>query len=243
MTLLFFFLVAIIAAVLFNKRRTALWLLVFLSVHLVLSGGGIFTRWALRDLQRAPRVENPEWKERNAVVILGFGTVKWTAPESVSSASFAYARLFEGLRLYRSCKSAKKDCRILVSGGDPMRNGQTEAAVMARELESAGVEADDLIVEDKSNNTFQNAKYSAPRLQEFDRIYLVTSGLHMRRAQLFFDHFIKGSRPAPADRMEALFSVIPISPNLIYFDFAMHEYIGALTYYVYNFMGWNPKPV
>jgi uncharacterized SAM-binding protein YcdF (DUF218 family) len=243
MTLLFFFLVAIFFAVLFKKRRAALVLLAFLAFHLILSGGGVFTRWAMQDLQRAPRIGTPEWKSRNAIVVLGFGTVKWAAPESVSSASFAYARLFEALRLYQSCKKASNFCRLIVSGGDPLHNGESEGEVMARELAAAGADPEDIVTESKSNNTFQNARFSAPLLEGFDKIYLVTSGLHMRRAMLYFSHFVKGIEPAPADRMQTLLSFIPISPNLIYFDFAMHEYIGMLMYRIYNFMGWNPPKV
>ncbi len=243
MTALFIFLTAILAAVYFNKRRWSLVLVALLAIHLMLSGSGIVTRTLLRNLQTAARIDPPEWRTRNVVVVLGFGTVKWTSPESVTSASFAYARLFEGLRLYKDCVKTAKVCRLLVSGGDPMRNGEAEADVMARELESAGVPKGDLIIENKSNNTFQNAKYSAPLLEGFDRIHLVTSGVHMRRAMTFFTHFIRDVTPAPADRMNSLLTILPVSPNLIYFDFAVHEYAGMLTYHVYNWMGWNPPPV
>lgn len=243
MTMLFVFLVAILVSVYFNKRRWSLLLIALLAVQLILSGSGIVTRTLLENLQTAPRLDPPNWKERNAIVVLGFGTVKWTSPVSVTSASFAYARIFEGLRLYQSCVKAAKVCRILVTGGDPMRNGEAEGDVMARELVAAGASAQDLIIENKSNNTFQNAKFSAPLLAGFDRIYLVTSGVHIPRAMTFFTHFLNGVTPAPADRMNSLQTILPVSPNLIYFDFAVHEYAGILTYHIYNFMGWNPPHI
>lgn len=238
MTLLFIVLLAIIAALLLKRQRTALLLLTFLCIHLILSGGGLFTSWMLGDLQRDSRAM-PAWGKRNAIVILGFGTVKWPKSDLVTSASFAYPRLMEGLRLYKSCSG---ECKILVTGGDPMGNGETEGDVMARELIGAGAKTADLIVENKSRNTFQNARNSAPLLEGYDRIYLVTSGVHMRRAKLFFNHFVGEVQPAPADHMRALKVFIPISPNLIYFDFAMHEYLGILQYRIYNWMGWNPPP-
>jgi hypothetical protein len=35
-------------------------------------------------------------------------------------------------------------------------------------------------------------------------------------------------------------SILPIGYNLAIADFAAHEYIGTLRYYLYNLLGWNP---
>lgn len=241
MTLLFLFILTILAALFLQFRKTTLGLLIFLVAHLLLSGGGIFPHFALNDLQSYPRLQQPEWKTRNAIVILGFGTVKWE--DEVYSTTLAYARLFEGLRLYSSCIKASADCKVLVSGGDPMGNDQAEASVMARELESAGVPRQDMIIEAKSNNTFQNARFSAPLIEKYDQIYLVTSGFHMKRAMLYFKHFVKEISAAPADRLNARVTYIPVTSNFVYFDFALHEYLGIIRYKYYNWMGWNPPQV
>lgn len=124
-----------------------------------------------------------------------------------------------------------------------MRNGKTEADVMATELQWAGVSVQDLLVETESTNTFENARNTAPMLKGYEKIYLVTTGIHMKRAMLFFKHFVTSIDPAPADKMQAFVTIIPISPNLIFFDFALLEYLGILQYKIYNLMGWNPPKV
>lgn len=203
--------------------------------------GGIICQFALSKLQDTAHVLRPEWKSRNAIVILGFGTVKWTQTGEVVSPSFAYPRIQEGARLYYSCKqNLSTECKILVSGGDPLGNGISEAEVMAGELNAIGIPKGDIILEAKSRNTFQNARFSAPLLKNFDHVYLVTSGFHMKRAQTYFDHFFPGAEPAPADQMAMPKSAYPFALNFVYLDIALHESLGILRYYFYNWMGWNP---
>jgi uncharacterized SAM-binding protein YcdF (DUF218 family) len=70
--------------------------------------------------------------------------------------------------------------------------GVTEAEIIARELQEIGVPREDVILENKSKNTFQNAQFSAAIIQEQkpDYAVLVTSGFHMKRALKYFDYFL-----------------------------------------------------
>jgi uncharacterized SAM-binding protein YcdF (DUF218 family) len=84
--------------------------------------------------------------------------------------------------------------KILVSGdGDCEMN--------ARLLESLGVPAAAITQEDRSRNTFQNAKFAVPLLQQMDahRVIIVTSWYHSRRALACFEQAAPGikfySRP------------------------------------------------
>jgi hypothetical protein len=37
-------------------------------------------------------------------------------------------------------------------------------------------------------------------------------------------------------------SILPTGYNFAIADLVVHEYIGILRYYIYNLLGWNPKP-
>ncbi len=63
-----------------------------------------------------------------------------------------------------------------------------EARVMRDQLREWGVDDDRIIVEEKARNTRENAVYSAEivRARGFQRVLVVTSAMHMKRAQECF---------------------------------------------------------
>jgi len=100
----------------------------------------------------------------------------------------------------------------------------------------------DILLERRSMNTFQNAEFTEAilRQQRFDKLFLVTSGLHLPRALLYFSYFGIYPTPCAADYIVPQMSIFPIGYNFTIADLAAHEYIGMLRYYIYNFLGWNP---
>ena len=230
-------------AVTFNKRRIGLVLLGLSLVLLLLVGSGPIPQIALSGLQTRSQALNVDWKARNWIILLGVGSIQWPQSGLVTSHTLGYSRLFEAARLYFNCKKSADFCRILTTGGDPSKNGISEADTMAHELKEIGVTESDIVVESKSNNTFQNAQFSSTILQSqgFDLALLVTSGVHMSRALLYFSHFMDKPVPAPSEQLSAIFSPIPISHNFTFLDIALHEYTGILRYRLYNSLGWNPS--
>ncbi len=113
---------------------------------------------------------------------------------------------------------------------------------MRRELREIGIPESDVLIESKSNNTFQNAQFSSEILQTHavDQTIVVTSGLHLPRALLYFSHFGVRALGAPADRLTSIASVFPLAHNFAFTDIAVHEYLGFLRYRFYNWMDWNP---
>jgi len=79
----------------------------------------------------------------------------------------------------------------------------TEAEDYRAEMLRLGIEDSDIVPEGRSLNTFQNAEFTEEILrgQPFDRLFLVTSGLHLRRALLYFGHFGVYPTPCAADRI------------------------------------------
>ena len=186
--------------------------------------------------------DNPTWGERNVIVVLGDGTARLPRQSIVRPSILAYSRILETIRLYDFAKQSGHQCTILISGGDASGTGVTEADDYRAEMLQLGVADTDILLERRSLNTFQNAEFTEAilREQQFDKSFLVTSGLHLPRALLYFGYFRIYPTPCAADYIVPQMSILPIGYNLTIADLAAHEYIGIVRYYIYNFLGWNP---
>lgn len=97
-------------------------------------------------------------------------------------------RIFQALTLYKTGKVKK----ILISGdsGYLTDRGLHEAKQLKEVLIKWGIPETDIITEEKSVNTHENAKMTAKLLKnnypELKSYILVTSGIHMRRARACF---------------------------------------------------------
>ena len=82
----------------------------------------------------------------------------------------------EGAELYRRCARSDARCRLIVGGGDTLETGDGEADVYARTLIGLGVPNADIIRENRSLNTFQNARNIGDIIAEIkpDKMVLVT---------------------------------------------------------------------
>lgn len=96
------------------------------------------------------------------------------------------ARLNKAIELYQ----AKMFSKIIVTGGTG-KNGQNEAKSMQEYLISQGVEKDDILMEDKAHNTFQNAQLVSNILKKngFEKVMIISQYFHITRAQLAFEAF------------------------------------------------------
>ncbi|HWU76787.1 MAG TPA: YdcF family protein [Rhodanobacter sp.] len=209
-----------------------------------LVGCGVLPRLLLSQLQ-APYALRPalNWAPHNAIVLLTGNSVYVPRVEVEPSRS-AYGRIAEAAVLYHACRQAQVSCKLLVSGGDPARMEMPLAMAYGRVLRQLGVPAADLVLESRSNNTWQNAQFSRPLLAALGapRVWLVSSAWHLRRSMIYFDHFGIGSTPVRADYLRATISAWPSASNFVLTDIALHEYLGMARYYVYNALGRNaPK--
>ncbi len=209
-------------------------------------GSGLPARWVLTDLQAAYAHDTPpEWGKRNAIVMLGAGTVQIPNTRQVEAGTLAYARILKTFALYRACQHSGQRCTVIVSGGDAQHHGRPEAEVYGEILRSLGVAASELMLETKSMNTYQNAQFSRALLEQLhpDRIVLVTSGFHIRRSLLYFAHFGIGATGIRADLLASFRSLFPIAYNFTVTDLALKEYLGVARYHLYNALGWNIRAV
>jgi uncharacterized SAM-binding protein YcdF (DUF218 family) len=242
-TILLLILVAL-ACSLLRWRKTAGVLLILGVTLFVGIGCGPVPGLLLQDLQASYSANGVIHEAHSTtIILLGNGTERFSGVDGVSiePGPLAYGRITKALELYRACKQKNSACTILVTGGDPQHHGVTEAVVYGALLQRLGVESADLLLETRSQNTWQNAQYSAGLLKSHpaDQVLLVTSGTHLRRGVLYFARFGIHGQPVRADWVGAESSVIPASYNFLVTDLAIHEYVGVWRYYVYEAMGWN----
>ena len=81
---------------------------------------------------------------------------------------------------------------VIVSGGQGPDEPESEARCMRDYLVGAGIEADRIILEDQSHNTYQNMIFSAQKLEEegvdaSQGVLIVSNGFHLTRARMLWD--------------------------------------------------------
>ena len=90
---------------------------------------------------------------------------------------------------------------LLLSGGTVRAEEGPESLAMQTLLRDLGVPAEATLLESRSTNTAESARFCAEilRQQSLKRITLVTSALHMRRARLEFEQAGLEVQPAATD--------------------------------------------
>ena len=173
---------------LYRRPVLARWLLIASFALLWLCATPYFSDSALHLLEaRTSPLINPaanSAESADAIVILGGGTY-FNAPEYAGQDTIgdaALVRLRYGAKLQRETGKP-----ILVTGGKPLGNSVSEAQQMRAALEQ-DFHVPVRWIEDDSDNTFENARYSFQLLQKsgIKKIYLVTHAWHMPRAAEVF---------------------------------------------------------
>lgn len=244
MTLSALLLLGILATVAWRSRRC--WLARGLAagivvVFLAISCGPL-TDLLLVNLQNGFAMAPPiQWAPRNAIVLLSAGSSRLAEDEPLAPSVFANGRILQAAVIYRTCRASGQQCMVLVSGGDSQQHGIAEATVYAGILVTLGIPASDVQTETRSLNTFENARYSRPLLAIYDpqRLILLTSGIHLRRSLLMFEHFGMQPLAVAGDVLRSSSSIWPLASNIELFDAALHEYVGIWQYRVYNLLGIN----
>lgn len=122
----------------------------------------------------------------DAVVVLGGGVSPAGHGDLYPNLESAADRVWHAARLFHASRAPL----VLLSGGsDPEYSSHSEAEAMRQFIVDLGVPAQAIILEQRSRNTADNARYSAALLEEqgVSTILLVTSALHMPRARALFE--------------------------------------------------------
>jgi len=132
----------------------------------------------------------------------------------------------------------KEDIPIIVSHGKDYKSSVSKGSIIKRYLVEFGIPSSKIILEERSRNTFENAKYSIELCtkNEFKAPILVTSAYHMKRSILSFNKLQKKVTVYPAhflsweNRKYSWESFLPKNKNLKNSSIALKEYLGVVFY-------------
>ncbi len=152
-----------------------------------------------------------------------------------------YGRCHHAVHLYKRAGG----CRLLLSGGrvDFPEPSPTLAQVMRDFVIELGVQPGDIVLEEQSSTTLENATFSKGFVQDPKeaRVFLVTDAAHMPRSVYCFQTQGVGVIPAPcnyqARRMQfSAKTLLPSVEGINAVSYAAHEWLG-LAWYHLRFLG------
>lgn len=243
--------VLIILALVFSKHRRVRTAALWAALVILWLGGN---RWVSSSLARSLETQYlppASYPKVEAIVVLGGGTESSGAPRNGVEINGAGDRMFQAVRLYRDGAAPI----ILLSGGSITwldSRPSTPAEEMQEILLFMGVPQDAMVLQTKSQNTAEDAAYSAEILRErgITEIILVTSAAHMPRSVGLFEKQGIKVIPAPADFnvpdyewydlwhgnfTAQLINFLPNTGALSQTTSSLKEYIGI---WVYKLRGW-----
>ena len=175
----------------------------------------------------------------DCAVVLG-GMAEWDNSHDRLSIRRGGDRIWQAINLYHLGKVDK----ILISGQNGFIGSDEldEANQFKEILLQNGIPDEDVLVEDKSKNTHENAVETKKVIDvhpEIQTILLVTSALHMPRSQACFekegfenfdcfttDHFTGETRGYNIGQI-----ILPNVSNFVSWQSLIHEWIGYVSYW------------
>jgi len=211
-------------------------------------------RWVSFALARSLEWQNlpsETLPQAEVIVILGGGTESADPPRPMTEVNSAGDRVLYAAKLYKDGAAPL----ILASGGNlefSSARGNTPAEEIADLLALTGIPENAVWLQDKSQNTYEDALFSAEMLKEKEvtAVILVTSAMHMPRAKALFEKQGVTVIPAPVDFTvteknwqsvfkpsfgEALIYFLPNTSSLGLTTNVLKEYFGFV---VYSLRGW-----
>lgn len=174
-----------------------------------------------------------------AIAVLGGGVI-WPETDDAPTrlSKNALGRCYRAVELYRQ----GKPCPILVSGGKANSNrpGPPEAHVLRDCLMTMGIPESDILMEDRSRTTYENAIESAWMLKQrkIESVLLVTDATHLLRSKLCFEK--QGMQVVPAgsyyltEENWGPFSFLPSPGAARQNDTVFHEVGGLIWYWLHD---------
>jgi uncharacterized SAM-binding protein YcdF (DUF218 family) len=235
------------------------WVLLLLLVSLFWKKKAKQLRWAslvvllffsntfiLQEVNRwweVPVTLDSELEEYPVVVVLGGFSTYDTLANRVAFRESG-DRLFQGLRLLQN---GTVDHMIISGGSGSVTRPELRESLFAGEyLNEIGIPKRKVWLESESQNTKQNAEYSAAILKEHalenETILLCTSGYHMRRSIACFEK--QGLKVIPYSTDSKVGErnfwlpdiILPSAYALAYWQVLFHEWVGFISYKIMGYI-------
>lgn len=125
---------------------------------------------------------NRPFHNKDFIIILGSGLIGDKVPPLLAN------RIERGIVFYNKQKRRRKAPKFVVSGGKGADELISEAQAMKLYLLNRGIPESDIILEDKSTNTYENMKFSKLKMDSIKPKYkcvFVTNNFHLFRAGIY----------------------------------------------------------
>ena len=234
-----FFLGVLIA--IFYRRRAMRWLLVAMVLCLYGASARVVAEWLVGCLEGPYQAPVALQHYDVAIVLTGMVRLDIQRPDYIEFNGHV-DRILAGISLVKRGVADK----LLITGGSgllayPWLSEAKQLRPFAREL---GLTDEQILTEEHSRNTYENALYSAEiiRQQGFQKLLLVTSAFHMRRSVgvfhrqgLYPDLYpVDFFSPLAAQRIR-LSDFFPSAHMLSTTTLMVHELLGVAMYRVQGY--------
>ncbi|MEO0949213.1 MAG: YdcF family protein [Cyanobacteria bacterium J06641_5] len=182
--------------------------------------------------------------EADAIVLLGGSTERALPPRPSVDLREEADRILHAAELYLAGKAPV----LLVSGGNGDRLPPPEAENVMALLVRLGVPLEAIVLEPRSVNTYENARFSKEILERLGskQVLVVTSAVHMPRSMAIFrkqgieaiaapTDYQSTEAPGPPPVYARITTWLPDAQNLAHTSRALREYIGLV---IYRLRGW-----
>ncbi len=214
-----------------RKRR-----LIIASILLYFFSNGFLVNEALR-LYESKGTQQLDSTYKVGIVLGGFSSRDINTGKTVFYESSD--RFLQALKLYNEGKIKK----IMISSGSASVINQTtkEADAVHEYLNTIHVPDSDIIIENKSRNTSENAKYSLKILDSLgikSGILVISSAWHLPRAKLCFNkregihYFATNFYSIPIRDYSPDNLLIPSAEALSKLEYLIKEWVGYMVYWV-----------
>lgn len=217
------------------RRRNHLWVAFILL--LFFSNGFIYKtaigKWNLNSVKLKSNYDYG--------ILLG-GVINLNSSEDKIKFGISSDRMLNTIQLYHS----KRINKIIISGASgSLKSDLIESDYLKKYLLKIGIPENDVICERNSQNTYQNAQFTAKYINETSihssaNCLLITSDFHQRRAIACFKKANLNVDPYIINLEEKYISwesyIMPQSSVLFKWQILIHEMIGFITYKTINYI-------
>ncbi|API87769.1 YdcF family protein [Francisella uliginis] len=216
------FLIVLIIGCILSKGYLR-YFLILITIFYYLTGSGILGYILAKPIQ-SETSNIAVCAKTDGIIMLGAGLND--AFGTLEPSLGAYDRIIKTAEVYN-----KYPQKIIVTGGVPTRYKISEAEIYAKELYKLGIPNSDILLEKKSKNTYQNAKYTKELIKKDKTYCLITGGIHYKRAKILFDKFDINTMSLASSKLVPNIKVLPSAYNFYITQRIIHEYFGIIRAY------------
>ncbi len=227
--------ILLMGALIFKARRRKL-IIYAISIFWVLSNEFLVDRAAIVWETPPTSISSLTYNYKYGIVLGGYSSYN-NAIEHIDF-NDSGDRLISAIELYKLGKIEK----IIISGGNGelINKGMKESEWTKKILINMGIESKDILLENSSRNTMENAQNTAMLVKRdiSQKLLLITSAKHMKRAKFCFNknNFTIDCYPTdctiPDITLSFDYLFIPNTDSLEKWESLLHEWIGYIVYII-----------